>query len=125
MNMNITVKHIEELVSVREKEFRVEEVDGKFIITIIRDYKNKHTTYQLHKLLHQHSKPIKKLTEQLSNFIPNSLFVIKEEEINIPLNIETDYYIPFNGIVNNSTYGVGVDLAIDDYSTYVNINQMP
>jgi hypothetical protein len=123
--MNITVKHIEELVSVHEKNFRVEEVNGKFTITVIRDYENKKTMYELHRILFQRLSPIKRLTEKLSNFIPNSLFVIKEKEINVPLNIETNFNIPIYGIVNNSIYGMGVDLAIDPYTTYVDINQMP
>ena len=102
----------------------MEEVNGKFTITVIRDYENNKTMYELHRILFQQLSPIKRLTEKLSNFIPNSLFVIKEKEINVPLlDIETDYYIPTdNGIVNNSIYGMGIDLSSDPYTTYVDIN---
>jgi hypothetical protein len=121
--MNITVKHIEELVKLHEKKFRVEEVNGKFTITVIRDYENNKTMYELHRILFQQLSPIKRLTEKLSNFIPNSLFVIKEKEINVPLlDIETDYYIPTDKIVNNSIYGMGINLSSDPYTTYVDIN---
>ena len=123
MNMNITVKHIEELVKLHEKKFRVEEVNGKFTITVIRDYENNKTMYELHRILSQQLSPIKRLTEKLSNFIPNSLFVIKEKEINVPLlDIKTDYYIPTDKIVNNSIYGMGINLSSDPYTTYVDIN---
>ena len=126
MTMNITVKHIEELVSVHEKNFRVEEVNGKFTITVIRDYENKKTMYELHRILFQQLSPIKRLTEKLSSFIPNDLFVIKEEEINVPLSdIQTEYFIPTGGTVNYHTYTMGVGLSIDPYTTYVDINQMP
>jgi hypothetical protein len=124
--MNITVKHIEELVSIHEKKFRVEEVDGKFIITIIRDYENRKIIYELHKVLNQRLEPVKKLTEKLNNFIPTSLFIIKKEEINIPLYvIETDFNTPTYRILNNSTYGMGINSLIDPYTTYVDINNIP
>lgn len=124
MNMNITVKHIEELVSAHEKNFRVEEVNGKFKITIIHDYENKKFSYDLHRILSQRLSPLDKLNEKLSGFIPKELFVIKEEEINVPLSkIDTDYYVT-GGTVNYHTFTTDRYIQVDPYVTYVDINSL-
>ena len=124
MNMNITVKHIEELLSSRKGNHRVVLEDGKFIITTIYDYDNKQTKYDLIKLLHEHHNPENSLKEYLIKFIPEDLFIIKRDEINIPYQkIHVDYSFSGGTFGNYHLYNQGIQL--DNYSTYIDISQMP
>ena len=124
MNMNITVKHIEELLTSRKGNYRVVLQDGKFIITAIYDYDNKQSKYELIKLLHEHHNPENSLREYLVKFIPEDLFVITRDEINIPYQkIHVDYSFSGGTFGNYHLYNQGIQL--DNYSTYIDINQMP